>query len=200
MPDDPIPTFTHDNALLLHQALPQMKTEFAAEILAVSAAGLARLASERVLPQLRDAAGYGDDPAADWRQHLEARVHDLSLAMADSRPEQFGNQIGWSKLAATSRGTPVEDLESGLRCLRDVLVEELPDDVGAMCLTYLDAVLAGWADLGELEASELDADAPEGRLGMHYIRALLEGDRVGACNTVLDAVRGGQLDVTDALT
>jgi methanogenic corrinoid protein MtbC1 len=167
---------------------------FAAQILSTSATGLARLAADRVVPQLEDPSRYGDDVPGMWREHLAGRVSDLSLALADDRPEHFSDQVGWAKIAFGSRGVPEGDLKTSLQCLRDVLAEELPDDVSAVSTSYVDAALSRWD-----RPSALHTDEDLGKLAARYVVALMEGDRTRACELVLEKVRTDQLSAREAL-
>jgi len=172
---------------------------FTSEILATSAVGLARLAADRVLPLLETPDRYGADPRPLWCDHLAGRIGDLSLAVADDRPDLFADQVGWAKVAFASRGVPAEDLRTSLRCLRDVLVDELPGEVSAASVPIVDGALRRWESLGASEPSALSGDTDAGRLAAGYVGALLEGDRRRACGLVLDAVRNGRLFARDAI-
>ena len=172
---------------------------FAAQILSTSAIGLARLAAEKAVPQFADPSRYGEGAGGMWRDQLSGRLSDLSLALADERPEHFAEQLGWAKIAFGSRGVPEIDLKTSLRCLREVLAEELPENVSALSIPYLDAALARWESLGEGEPSALHAQDEEGKLAARYVMALMEGDRSRACELVLGKVRAGELAPQDAL-
>jgi methanogenic corrinoid protein MtbC1 len=172
---------------------------FAAQILSTSAVGLARLAAEKTVPQLVGPSRYGDDASDMWREQLSGRLSDLSLALADDRPEHFSDQLGWAKIAFGSRGVPESDLKTSLLCLREVLAAELPEEVGAVSISYLDAALSRWESLGVDEPSALHAQDEQGKLAARYVVALLEGDRTRACELVLGAVRSGDITPRDAL-
>lgn len=173
----------------------------AAEILHSGARGFADLAAERLLARVGGSASrFGAAPAQLWREHLRGRVSDLARAVAEARPEDFVDQIGWAKVAFASRELPVEDLAASLDCLRDVLAEELPPAARDDALSVLDAARGAWPQMGVDAPSTLQARTKHGRLIAKYILALLEGERARAGDLLLGAVRDGELSVREALT
>jgi len=172
---------------------------FAAEILRTSAKGLASLASDRLLTQLADSSTYGDDPRSMWREHLAGRLADLSLALGDEWPAQFQRQVGWAKVAFAKRGAPESDLELSLRCLKDVIESELPQEIATPAATLLSSTIDSFDTLGEAEPSAVSTGSAVGELATRYMVALLEGDRRQACDLVLDTVRRGDLAVREAI-
>jgi methanogenic corrinoid protein MtbC1 len=173
---------------------------FSAEMLRVSTKGLVALATERLLPVLQDSQLYGKDPASTWRQHLAGRMADLALALDDDWPEQFRRQVGWARVAFLNRQAPLSDLKHSLSCLHQVIDTELPPEVAAPAVNLLEDTLTRFDGLGEHEAASLSTETPAAELGTRYVVTLLEGNRRQACELVLDAVRGGVVDVRDAIT
>ena len=175
------------------------RTRFAAEVLAGTTPGLARMMAERLVPQLGDASRYGHDPETLWRDHLAGRLDDLSLALAEDRPEHFADQVGWARITFQARGLPEDDLRRSLDCLVAVLADELPESARGPSVACVERALSGWNTLGAPEPTSLDGHSEVGRLATRYVVALLEGDRRKACELVLDAVRSGRLDVRRAV-
>lgn len=178
---------------------PAAPAAHAAELLATSAPGLARLAAEEVVGRLASAERYGASARDVWRDHLAGRLSDLSLALADDRPDHFLDEVGWAKVAFASRGVPLEDLATSLRCLRDVLARELPESAGEPTTALVDRALDRWSDLGRAEESGMAAGTATGRLAARHLVALLEGNRAEAGELVLDAVRSGGLSPQEAI-
>lgn len=173
---------------------------FSAEILRTSSKGLSALATERLLPLLQGTGLYGRDPVTTWRHHLGGRLDDLALAVDDDWPEQFRRQVGWARVAFLNRQAPLADLEKSLMCLRDVLGAELPPEVATPAVSLLDDTLSRFEQLGESEGTFLSTETAVAELATRYVVTLLDGDRRAACELVIDAVRGGVVDVRDAIT
>jgi len=173
----------------------------AAEILHSGARGFADLATERLLARAgSEATRLGPDPVRLWRENLRGRITDLARAVADGRPEDFVDHVGWSKVAFASRELPVENLAASLACLRDVLADELPEQARDDALSVLDAAIGAFTHMSADVPSGLEARTGHGRLTARYIVALLEGDRARASEVLLSAVRAGELSVREALT
>lgn len=171
---------------------------FTAQILRSSARGLSSLAAERLLPRVK--TRLADDVHAGWREHLDGRLTELALALDEGRPATFLDQIAWAKVAFASRSLEVDDLRVSLECLHEVVADELPADVGAPVLKLLTTARADFDALAvEAAPSGLEHESPTRALTTRYMLAVLEGDRRGASQLVLDAVTSGELTVTEAL-
>jgi methanogenic corrinoid protein MtbC1 len=173
---------------------------FTAEILRASTSGLARLATQRLIPRLKpDGPGLGRDADRAWGEHLSGRLADLAQAVDEGRASTFLDQVAWSKVAFRSRDVPLEDLRASLECLHEVLTSELPPDSGEQPARFVRGALDALDDMvAELPAG-LEPGAPHGALAARFMVALLEGDRAIASRHVLDAVKAGDLSVHDAL-
>ncbi len=172
---------------------------FTADLLKTSAPGLARLATEALLVRLDAPDRFGANAHAVWREHLASRIEELRLAIGRGQPGLFTDQVGWTRATLTSRGFPESDLQLSLKCLRDVLHDELPAEAAPPALQCLDATLDGWDRLPAIEASTLSADTPNGKLAARFVLALLEGDRRRAGELVTAAIRAGDLSARDAI-
>ncbi len=114
---------------------------------------------------------------------------ELSSAVLASEPSLFVSAVQWSRVAFTSRDVSEEYIQASLESLREVIAEELPESVGEVSRTYLEAGLEGLVT----ETSEpiLDGETPEGRLAHEYLAAALEGNRDAAVAVILEAAEKG---------
>lgn len=163
-----------------------------AEFLRVRAPELADIAARRLLEAHPDLhTRYRPMPALKWRPHFLGRVLDLAAAVMAGTPELFGSQLAWSKIAFRARGVPVDDLRRSLDTLHEVLNHETPPDDRGELARYFRAAWDGIAAGPDAPPPRLSAQTPEGVLAARYVATVLEGDRLGACEHVIAAVRGG---------
>ena len=62
----------------------------------------------------------------DWKMSLSHRILELSAALGVDEPRLFTSRVRWAIKAYHARELAAGDLRSSLVCLREVLVEELP--------------------------------------------------------------------------
>jgi hypothetical protein len=53
----------------------------------------------------------------------------------------FSDYVAWAKTLLEARNIPAGDLALNLVCIRDVLHDELPGDMGAVAVEYVEAGL-----------------------------------------------------------
>lgn len=163
-----------------------------AEFLRVRADELGGIAARRLIEACPDLQRrYRPMPALKWRPHLAARVLDLSSAVLAGRPEVFAAQLVWSKVAFRARGVPTEDLRRSLDLLHEVLNHECPPEDRGELGRYFQAAWGALAGSPDEPPPRLSVETPEGRLAALYVKSVLEGDRLAACEHVMAAVRGG---------
>lgn len=90
----------------------------------------------RVQPEL--AARYGETGRAKCLQDTNHHLSSISSAIALSTPGIFVEYVAWVRSLLEARNIPTEDIALNLICVRDVLREELPGDVGAMAAEYVE--------------------------------------------------------------
>lgn len=174
--------------------------DFAAQLLDVSAPGYATLAAERVLEQNPElVARLGTRPFETLRDDLLGRLADLSVAVAAGQPALFAEQVAWTRRFFEVRQASGELLHETLKCMRDVLHGELPENARDAVTGCLDDALAALNGAPSAEEPRLDADSTHSRLASRYLLALLEGDRLEARRLVTESVTSGELSVSDAI-
>ncbi len=171
-------------------------------MLTASARGYAAEAARLLLEKHPDTAGrFGAGAFADWQAHLGQRIEELAAALLAEEPEMFAAEVAWSAEAFRAREVPQSDLRASLECLREVLVDELPESAGELPLTCIDEALGALdAEVSDTEAPDAEAVAPQPvapadreteRVALGYLEAALEGDHQRAVDAVMGAVEDG---------
>jgi MerR family transcriptional regulator, light-induced transcriptional regulator len=165
---------------------------FASQFLMSGAVEIAEAASQALCMQYPDTAKRFGSLARDrWKENYIGRLADLAAAVMAGRSEVFSQQVQWSRVAFEARGVPTLDLERSLRVLALTLDRELPDEDKAPALHAVHQALQQLQQPAVVEPPLLEAAGKHGELAARYLLAILEGDRVLACEHVLQAVRGG---------
>jgi len=166
--------------------------EFLVVVLQRTSRALAGYAASSLLEKHPEArASFGPDPLVGWQTWLTLRVEELASAVAVSRPRLFVSQIQWCKRALKARGISTESFHQGLKCLREVLRSELPEQVQPLAAEYLDHALEAFDKPQPDISTRLLPDTDTGRLASSYLLALLEGDRRRASGLILEALDRG---------
>jgi methanogenic corrinoid protein MtbC1 len=192
----------HDANHPLPQDVHQRR--FLGEFLRQQADEIAARAAKRLCGSCQHfAARWKPMPDLRWKDHLAARVHELAASVEAGCPELFCVQIEWAGHAFLCRGVPVGDLATSLERLWDVMKPELdPEDAAVLERYFERAVACARALCTQGKRADVEV-APRPLVAVEaasaYLRALAEGDRRGACEAVLSAVRRG-LDARDAYT
>jgi methanogenic corrinoid protein MtbC1 len=136
---------------------------------------------------------FGDEHVEEWGfQRLvddtRARIENLGESLAVGRPELMRLDVEWLKTTYASRGISPEPVERTLGCLREELVEKLPDDAGEMAASYLDGALEACKAPVQEAPSLLEGDSEETELVRRFLLAVLEGRRTDAERIVIDAL------------
>lgn len=164
---------------------------FAAEVISRSASGYGAAAASLLLERSPETAErFGDEAFSSWRTHLSQRARELATALSVSLPELFVYEVDWSRAAFAARGVQLSDLRASLDSLRQVLEEELPENVQELPGRYFEAAAVAL----QSEAAEGHTDAvarSENLPALRYVRALLGGRRREAIGLVLGAVEDG---------
>jgi len=166
---------------------------FVAELLERGASGFAGYAAGLLLErdeQIKDR--YAPDAFGTWKGHLTQRIIELAAALAAGEANLFVARLHWSRKSFEARGLHVDDLRHSLLALRDVMIQNMPKDAGEECNAYIDAALQALEhESPELDESELDPGIPRDRIALRYLQQVLEGNAVGAIDTVKKAASSG---------
>jgi methanogenic corrinoid protein MtbC1 len=170
--------------------------QFLAELLRATAGELGVRAAHKLVethPEI--AARYEPLPACKWKDTFSSWTIELAAALTAGCPGIFARQIAWRRSAFTARGVPLSDLKTGLGVLASSVASEVPEEdrdviecffKPAMCA--IDSTSPG---CGQSGAPALCAETPLGQLGIKYLVALLEGDRLAASELIVGAARSG---------
>lgn len=173
---------------------PCFQHRFVAELLATRSGELAATAAADLIasnPEL--AARWAPLAREKWTDCLCSRLQELAAALGAESPEVFTAQTEWSRVAFASRGTPVEDLRTGMAALRAVLSREVTPEDAALVDGYMAAAIAvlDAPGTGAPPPERLSITTRQGRLGAAYLLKILEGDRLAAAAVIRDAVKAG---------
>jgi MerR family transcriptional regulator, light-induced transcriptional regulator len=171
---------------------------FAAELLEISAGGYATLAADRLLARHPEvAARFAPDAAGAWKAALSQRIVELATALRLGEARLFSARVAWARRAFAAREVPESALRASLEVLASVLDEEMPANSRGQAVALLREALAELDAPAGDEESGLDPRSDTGKLALHYLSMVLEGDSRGATERLLAAVDGG-LDVESA--
>jgi len=163
-----------------------------AQYLRTSAAGYAALASEHLLAR-EPGVEERWAPAAFrlWKGQLERLVRDLAAAVQTGTPGLWEHHVAWHAALFAAREAPLADLAAALRCLLEVLGQELPAPLGEHLAPFANATEAALART-PAAAAPPPPETPVDELATDYTQALLEGRGGEAGSLLLDAVRRGE--------
>ncbi len=142
----------------------------------------------------RDSQGAGLRGMPGRAQRLQdayALLRHLEQAVCAERTDLFTNHVAWVKATHTAYGLPADELVAALRCLQTVLRQRLSADLYAVVDEYLVAGITCLPLLPTDLPSYVDANFPLAELTMHYLDALLAGDRHEAGRLIHQAVAQG---------
>lgn len=116
----------------------------------------------------------------------------LASAMAEGAPQIFVDHVAWTREVLEARGISVADLSGSLGTLKEVLAENLAEDLAGTANNCIERALAALAGtpVAPLKPFIVE-DEPLGSLASSYLSALLRGERRLASRLVLDAVNSG---------
>lgn len=117
----------------------------------------------------------------------------LAEAILASQPLLFSEYVGWVRVMLAGRGVPAADLAENLKVLNAVLKEALGESAHSVLEDYVDAALLHLPKVKAELPSEL---TEEDRMGKHYLDLLLQGDRRGAYQFILQKIEDG-IDLRD---
>lgn len=139
---------------------------------------------------------YGAFWRSDWVCHVESRFRFLAQAVALERPEVFARALQWTAKAHGEQSETLDDLELSLRCMREVVREELPTAALEPTSRCIDAALIEMHTNGRFDHSTLRPEDPQNRVALEFIEAILSNEDHRAAQMILDAANSGT-PVTD---
>lgn len=169
------------------------QSRFAAEIVRSSAGALAGFAAADLLdryPEIGDR--YGRRAHAAWKGEFEQMLVDCAAALGAESPALFASQIVWLRDAFQARDVPGEDLRLALEALRDTLSTQLPEIARPMADETISIAMDA------LQSPTPTSTAPtDSTLSGAFLLRILEGDRRGAIDIVLDAIKSRNITTAD---
>ncbi|WZO97718.1 ATP-binding protein [Isosphaeraceae bacterium EP7] len=140
-------------------------------------------------PEMREL--YGERGYAKCIEDTEFLLAHLSAALLASSPSLFAGYVGWAGSVLSAAGIRLQDIRENLSCLRDVLKEQLTEEMAGAATGYVESAMERLA--GTLP--ETPGHLPKGELGDEiageYLRLLLACQRHAAACLILDAVEAG---------
>lgn len=162
-----------------------------AEVLAAGARAYASFAANRLVERNPEVnAQFGTGAFQNWQDHFCRQIIELSAAVAEAEPRLFSARIDWSRNAFQAREVSEEILKWSLRCLREVLDEELPEQQSNTVRDYLDLALQSF-DQSVHQDKENPAAGGLSQLALKYLETALQGDSRSAIQVVLNAAQEG---------
>lgn len=166
-------------------------SELSARLLDSGAPAYAAHATTRLLnenPALN--ARFGPRSFTTWKANMTQQIHELAVAVQLQRPEIFAAAVRWARESFAFRQVPESDLRAGLECLREVLRQDLPENLRGEVDTWFMSALQEFG--AALPASKaLDPNDAKQALALRYMEACLSGDSRGAIQIILDAGDAG---------
>ena len=134
---------------------------------------------------------YGARWRGDWVGHVTSQMRFLAQAIAVRRPKLFTDSVQWTRAAFQARGVHDSDLVSSLRCMREVIEAELPEEVAGIASKYIGQAIERIEAAPPAEAKPTVVEGPHRRLALQYLEAVLGGRREDAEKVILTAVDRG---------
>jgi MerR family transcriptional regulator, light-induced transcriptional regulator len=135
---------------------------------------------------------YGQTWRGDWVAHVESRLRFLVQAVAVQSDELFADSMRWTAQGLRGQSEHRADLELSLRCMREVVLEELPPASIEATGRCIDAGLEALRKSVIEDGVSVAADDSGHREALAYIEAVLSGDDRRGVNLILDEARNGR--------
>lgn len=128
---------------------------------------------------------------SDMVGDIQLRISHLIEALACGRPEILALDVEWVSATFMSRDVPVGFLVTSLECLRDELMDSLPENAKVLAREYLEYALDHLAKPTVPPESHLESAGPHRELALTFLNAILEADRARAEALILEALDSG---------
>lgn len=134
---------------------------------------------------------YGARWREEWVGHVALQMRSLAQAIAVRRSKLFADAAQWTQAAFRARGAADSDLLGSLRCTREVIEAELPEEVAGIASEYIGQAIERIEATRLILTGPTVQEGPHRRLALQYLEAVLDGRREDAEKVVLTAVDTG---------
>lgn len=129
----------------------------------------------------------------EYRENLQigtkSFVDNLTQAVAADSPALFADYVSWARETMTSRQISTDQLANGLERMDRALEPVLPVQFKPLVSRYISAGAAQLPKASSVSPTCLRKDEPLAGMAETYLEMLLRGQRIQACQFILDAVR-----------
>ncbi len=115
----------------------------------------------------------------------------LQEALAVSDPSLFADYVAWLKVLFANLNFSDTVIRVTLECIRDVLLEQLPESVAPSIHEYIRVGLNRLSHAPAVPPSYIIQGGPLADLAEQYLALLLRGERHKASRVILEAVEAG---------
>ncbi len=136
-------------------------------------------------------AKFGDAGRAKCTEDASRHISYLAAAAAGSSDALFEEYVGWAKILLVRLHFSEEHLARNLSLLRQVIIETIPGEPGTAAGRIVEKGLARLPALPSVRETFIDEGHPHSALAQRYLDTLLAGDRQGASEMILSAVKSG---------
>ena len=134
---------------------------------------------------------YDERGRAKWREDVGHHLEYLQVAVQAGAPILFLDYIAWIKVVLADRGIPETILEGSLHATRAILERELDPAQRGLVIPLLEEAVRVLHTSPSEPTTPLCKTNPHVELAVHYLEALLAGDRDTAARMILtEAERG----------
>jgi methylmalonyl-CoA mutase cobalamin-binding domain/chain len=129
-----------------------------------------------------------------WEKSVRDAGYHLSYlaeAILAGDPALFVDYVGWVKVLFAGLNFPDDVLLTTLECTRDVLQEDLSEEMASVTSEYLEVALRHLSRAPSSVPTFIDPSSALYDLAQGYLEALLRAERHVASRLVLDAVERG---------
>jgi methanogenic corrinoid protein MtbC1 len=143
----------------------------------------------RAQPDIRER--YDGQRFEHVRKDIDYHLMHLSGAIHMSSKVLFEAYVQWLKVLMHTYNLPEDDMWTNLTCMRDVLREEIPEDLRDVSIEVLEAGLDQFDSASETVPEYISGDPEFAILATKYLSTLLSWERETASKLILDAVQRG---------
>lgn len=147
----------------------------------------------RVNPQLAQA--YGSDGKQKCLDDAVIHLTYLQQAVENDSDSLFIDYALWAKQLFEGINLPISHLIEHLDVMSDVLRNQLDIEQAQTCSRIINAAKDSLSDEDHTKHTFLTDDLPSIELARQYLELLLNADRSGASQLILNVVKNQQLDV-----
>ncbi|HEX9985695.1 MAG TPA: cobalamin-dependent protein [Thermoanaerobaculia bacterium] len=135
---------------------------------------------------------YGPIGRIRCREDAAFHLQYLAAALEAEDVGLFLDYVAWAKVMLASRNVPPSDLADNLGILASALSGRLAMEASRAAVEYVRAAIETLPSMPDDIASFLDPGRPLHDVAERYLQQLLNGNRLGALQLILQTVDGGQ--------